>query len=47
MAWSDHIREKCLIGGDWVGADGGATVDVTDPASGDVIARVPDRKSVV
>ena len=41
MAWSDHIREKCLIGGDWVGADGGATVDVTDPASGDVIARVP------
>ena len=30
-----------LIDGKWVQADSGATIDVTNPATGDVIARVP------
>ncbi len=30
------------IGGEWVGADSGATLDITNPARGDVIARVAD-----
>jgi aldehyde dehydrogenase (NAD+) len=30
-----------LIGGDWVGAAGGQTIDVVDPATGEVLARVP------
>ena len=41
MAWSDFIREQCLIGGDWVGADDGATIAVTDPATGKQIGAVP------
>ena len=34
-------REANLIGGEWVGAEGGKTIDVTDPATGDVIGTVP------
>jgi succinate-semialdehyde dehydrogenase/glutarate-semialdehyde dehydrogenase len=34
-------REANLIGGEWVGADGGKTINVTDPATGDVIGTVP------
>jgi succinate-semialdehyde dehydrogenase/glutarate-semialdehyde dehydrogenase len=41
MAWSDFIHEACLIGDDWVQADSGETIDVTDPATGAVIGRVP------
>jgi succinate-semialdehyde dehydrogenase/glutarate-semialdehyde dehydrogenase len=37
----DHKREANLIGGEWVGADSGATIEVTDPATGDVIGTVP------
>ena len=39
---TDLFRERCYIGGEWVGADDGALLDVTDPASGEVIARVPN-----
>ena len=35
------MRQANLIGGDWVGADGGATIDVTDPATGETIGTVP------
>ena len=35
------MREANLIGGAWVGADGGATIDVTNPADGSVIGTVP------
>lgn len=35
------MREANLIGGEWVGADDGAQVDVTDPATGDTIGTVP------
>ena len=35
------MREANLIGGDWVGADGGATIDVTNKATGETIGTVP------
>jgi succinate-semialdehyde dehydrogenase/glutarate-semialdehyde dehydrogenase len=35
------LRQACLIGGEWVGADEGATAPVTNPADGTVIAQVP------
>jgi succinate-semialdehyde dehydrogenase/glutarate-semialdehyde dehydrogenase len=36
------FREAALIGGAWVQADSGAMLDVTDPATGAVLGRVPD-----
>ena len=39
--YTPWMREACLIGGDWVGADGGATVDVTNKATGEAIGTVP------
>ncbi len=35
------FREQCYVGGEWVDADSGATLAVTDPASGDTIGTVP------
>ncbi|MFC0281396.1 aldehyde dehydrogenase family protein [Falsigemmobacter intermedius] len=35
------LIDKCLVNGKWVGAQSGKTVDVTNPATGDVIARIP------
>jgi succinate-semialdehyde dehydrogenase/glutarate-semialdehyde dehydrogenase len=35
------FREQCYVDGQWVGAASGKTVDVTDPASGEVIGTVP------
>ncbi len=35
------LREAALIDGAWVQADGGQTLPVHDPATGEVIARVP------
>ncbi|MFN4128566.1 MAG: NAD-dependent succinate-semialdehyde dehydrogenase [Paracoccaceae bacterium] len=40
--FSPFVRDKNLIGGAWVGADSGGVIDVTNPATGAVIARVPD-----
>ncbi|WP_089726759.1 succinate-semialdehyde dehydrogenase [Candidatus Thiosymbion oneisti] len=37
----DLLREQGYIGGEWVEAQDGAWLDVTDPATGEVIARVP------
>jgi succinate-semialdehyde dehydrogenase/glutarate-semialdehyde dehydrogenase len=34
-------RQANLIGGSWIGADSGRTIDVVDPASGEVIGTVP------
>ncbi|HET9903943.1 MAG TPA: NAD-dependent succinate-semialdehyde dehydrogenase [Xanthobacteraceae bacterium] len=34
-------REANLIGGEWVAADNGATIEVNDPATGEVIGTVP------
>jgi len=40
--FSHLIREANLIDGQWVAADDGGTIDVTNPADGTVIARVPN-----
>ncbi len=35
------LRQQCYIEGKWVDADDGATVEVKNPATGEVLARVP------
>src|SRR5437764_13307688 len=35
------FREACYIDGTWVGAAGRATIDVDNPATGDVVGVVP------
>jgi succinate-semialdehyde dehydrogenase/glutarate-semialdehyde dehydrogenase len=35
------VRQQCYIDGQWWDADSGKTLDVTNPANGQVIARVP------
>jgi succinate-semialdehyde dehydrogenase/glutarate-semialdehyde dehydrogenase len=35
-------REANLIGGAWVGADGGKVIEVKDPATGEVVGTVPN-----
>ncbi|MBB3770857.1 succinate-semialdehyde dehydrogenase/glutarate-semialdehyde dehydrogenase [Angulomicrobium tetraedrale] len=42
MSWSDFKREANFIGGEWQGADSGAAIDVTNPATGEVIGTVPN-----
>jgi succinate-semialdehyde dehydrogenase/glutarate-semialdehyde dehydrogenase len=37
----DLLRNSCLVDGAWVAADDGSTLEVTDPATGVVIAQVP------
>jgi len=39
--WQDWQREANFVGGAWVGADSGKTIDVTNPATGEVIGTVP------
>jgi succinate-semialdehyde dehydrogenase/glutarate-semialdehyde dehydrogenase len=36
------FREQAFIGGAWLAADGGASVTVTNPATGATLAQVPD-----
>ena len=36
------LRTQAYVGGEWIDADSGATFDVTDPATGDVVASVAD-----
>ena len=38
---SSLFRQQCYIDGAWVAADSGATVDVTNPATGETIGTVP------
>ena len=42
MNWADFKRDANLIDGQWVGADGGGTIEVTNPATGEVIGTVPN-----
>lgn len=35
------VRDLCYVGGRWVGADGGAVLEVDNPATGEVIGTVP------
>ena len=38
----DQVEKRLLVGGRWVDAEGGATFEVDDPATGQVIASVAD-----
>jgi succinate-semialdehyde dehydrogenase/glutarate-semialdehyde dehydrogenase len=35
-------KERCFIGGQWVAADSGATTEIRNPASGDLLGSVPN-----
>ncbi len=37
----DLLRQQCLIGGEWIDADDGATIAVTNPANAAVLGSVP------
>ena len=40
---SHHLRREAnLIAGNWVGADSGATIEVINPANGEVLGTVPN-----
>lgn len=41
LADPELLRELCYIDGQWLAADQGQTIDVTNPASSEIIARVP------
>ncbi len=36
------FRTLCFIDGEWTAADSGATIDVDNPATGDILGRVPN-----
>lgn len=40
------LRAQCFIDGEWCDASGGATLDVRNPASGDLITTVPDAGAI-
>ena len=40
--WQSWMKEAAYVGGQWIGADSGETIDVTNPANGDVIGTVPN-----
>ena len=42
MSYADFIRTKAFVDGRWQDADGGGTISVTDPATGEEIATVPN-----
>ena len=42
MGFSQFLRQQCYIDGQWCDADGGGTVNVTNPASGEVLGTVPN-----
>lgn len=42
MSYTTWLREGNYIDGQWVGADSGGTIDVTNPATGEVIGTVPN-----
>ena len=35
------LREACYINGEWIGADSNQTIEVTNPASGDLLGTIP------
>ena len=35
------FRQQCFIGGQWVNADSGETMDVVNPANGETIGTMP------
>jgi succinate-semialdehyde dehydrogenase/glutarate-semialdehyde dehydrogenase len=41
-SWSDFRREQIFVGGRWTGSISGRTIDVINPADGELIGTVPD-----
>jgi succinate-semialdehyde dehydrogenase/glutarate-semialdehyde dehydrogenase len=41
MSYTDFLKQQCYIDGAWCDADSGATLDVTDPGSGEKLGTVP------
>jgi len=41
MKDQDLFRQQCFINGQWLDADSGKTIDVTNPATGEVIGTIP------
>lgn len=41
MSYTKYMKQANFINGAWVGADSGKTLDVTNPATGEVIGTVP------
>jgi succinate-semialdehyde dehydrogenase/glutarate-semialdehyde dehydrogenase len=39
---SSLLKSQCFIDGQWVGADGGGVREVRNPATGELLATVPD-----
>jgi succinate-semialdehyde dehydrogenase/glutarate-semialdehyde dehydrogenase len=46
LANSSLFRQQAYINGTWLDADSGATIEVTNPANGEVIGHVPDMNAV-
>ncbi len=36
------FRQQCYINGQWIDADSGKTIDVTNPATGEVLGSIPN-----
>lgn len=41
MPFTDFMKQQCYIDGEWLDADSGETVPVTDPGTGEVLGTVP------
>jgi len=37
----DLLKQQCYIDGEWLNADDGTTIDVTNPSNGDVLGTIP------
>ena len=42
----DLLKQKACINGVWCNADGGKRIEVTNPATGELIGSVPDKGQV-
>ncbi|HEX7750978.1 MAG TPA: NAD-dependent succinate-semialdehyde dehydrogenase [Novosphingobium sp.] len=42
MAYTDFLKQQCYIDGQWLDADSGKTIDVSDPGAGTVLGTVPN-----
>ena len=40
--FGNFLREANLVGGEWIGADSGDTIDVTNPATGEKLGTIPN-----
>ena len=37
----DLFRQQCYIGGEWVEADSSETIEVNNPATGEILGTIP------